>query len=142
MHQANGIYGFNGTYSWLSNMALVNILYEGARYSSVEHAYQAAKTLDLSERERIRACPNPFDAKKLGRKLLRVRPHWDSVKLGIMRALLLQKFKQQPFEGLLAATRGKYIEETNYWRDTYWGVYKGEGKNNLGNLIMGIRDGL
>lgn len=139
--QPNGIYGFKGEYAWLSNMAPCKIMYDGTMYSSVEHAYQASKTLDLSERERIRACPSPYDAKKLGRQLLRVRPSWDQVKLGIMRGLLLQKFHSEPYMSKLKATKG-YIEETNYWRDTFWGVYKGEGKNNLGVLIMGIRDGL
>ena len=61
-----------------------------------------------------------------------------------MRFLLEQKFNpnQNPdnYEKLIA-TEDKYLEETNWWGDTFWGKnLKGEGDNNLGKLLMTIRD--
>lgn len=37
-----------------------------------------------------------------------------------------------------------YIQEGNYWGDTFWGVdlKKREGENNLGKLVMEIREKL
>jgi predicted NAD-dependent protein-ADP-ribosyltransferase YbiA (DUF1768 family) len=32
-----------------------------------------------------------------------------------------------------------HIEEGNWWNDTFWGVCRGKGHNNLGKLIMQIR---
>lgn len=42
----------------------------------------------------------------------------------------------------LLNTGDAYIEETNKWGDTFWGVSKGIGENNLGKILMGIRDQL
>lgn len=137
----SSIHGFKGEYAFLSNMTPCRVLYDGASYNSVEHAYQAAKTLDPAKRLEIHACVSPYDAKKLGRKLLRIRPDWEDVKESVMYTLLTQKFSQEPYKVLLDGTKGRYIEETNNWRDTYWGVCNGVGSNVLGKLIMGIRDG-
>ncbi len=32
--------------------------------------------------------------------------------------------------------------EGNTWRDTFWGIYEGKGENNLGKLLMKIREEL
>ena len=41
---------FRGEYDFLSNFYKCNVEHEGVIYSSVENAFQAAKTLDLIER--------------------------------------------------------------------------------------------
>jgi predicted NAD-dependent protein-ADP-ribosyltransferase YbiA (DUF1768 family) len=76
---------------------------------------------------------------------------WDERKLYVMRDLLIQKFdpelNPENYEKLLE-TGDKYLEETNYWEDVYWGVHKtgaaeaGVGENHLGKLLMEIRDTL
>jgi ribA/ribD-fused uncharacterized protein len=76
--------------------------------------------------------------KRLGRKMV-LRDDWEEVKVDIMRDLLIQKFSQQPFRRLLLATGDSYLEETNTWNDTFWGVCNGKGKNQLGILLMEIR---
>ena len=41
---------------------------------------------------------------------------------------------------MLQETRDFYLEETNWWNDTFWGVCNRKGKNILGHLLMKIRD--
>lgn len=60
-----------------------------------------------------------------------------------MQFLLEQKFdpalNPQNAQRLLE-TGNKYLEETNWWGDTFWGKdLKGNGENTLGRLIMEIR---
>jgi predicted NAD-dependent protein-ADP-ribosyltransferase YbiA (DUF1768 family) len=41
---------------------------------------------------------------------------------------------------LLRGVEGEIVEE-NSWGDTFWGVSGGKGRNELGKLLMKIRDG-
>ena len=57
-----------------------------------------------------------------------------------MRAVVWAKFSQNPeLAKKLLATRDRYLEETNWWGDKTWGVYRGEGQNLLGKIIMDTR---
>ena len=132
---------FSGKYAFLSNFYQCLIYLDGASYSSVEHAFQAAKTLDSAERELIRHAPTAAMAKRLGRRA-RLRPDWDEVKLDVMEGLLRQKFDpDRNHYRLLQETAGRELIEGNNWRDFYWGVCSGVGENWLGKLLMKVRDG-
>ena len=61
----NTIDEFWGPYRWLSNFWMCDIVYEGIKYTSTEAAYQAAKTLDVSDRQMIANAPTPKQAKHL-----------------------------------------------------------------------------
>lgn len=142
-----GIYGFDGEYRFFSNFATVpgGVIYDGLNYLSTEAAYQAAKTLDKEIRAQFYFL-NGADAKKLGRTL-ELRPDWDEVKYGVMLDLTRQKYRVERFQALLLDTGEAYIQEDNYWHDTYWGVCtcsrcNGEGLNMLGKIIMKVRDEL
>lgn len=133
------IRGFFGDYRWLSNFHIAEVDFEGQTYTSSEAAYQAAKTLDLEKRKEFINI-TPGDSKKMGRTVS-LRPDWEAVKETVMYQILLSKFEKHPYlMQLLEDTGTKYLEETNYWDDTYWGVCKGLGKNRLGKLLMKIRD--
>lgn len=134
-----GIFGFFGKNRFLSNFAECIVFHEGWSYTSVEHAYQAAKTNNWEDKARIRNAASAGAAKKLGKEIV-IRDDWDDVKVSIMKDLLTQKFSQEPFKSLLIATDTLYIEETNYWNDTFWGVSREKGQNVLGNLLMQIRE--
>ncbi len=136
-----GIYGFFGPYRFLSNFAFVNVELDGEVYSSTEHAYQAAKSLDPEARAQIQRMTSPSDAKKLG-KLIRIRPDWDDVKWSVMYDLSCQKYAQAPFTQQLLDTHPLHLEETNTWGDRYWGVCRGSGQNQLGRILMSIRSTL
>ncbi len=53
------IASFRGEHGWLSNFFRVDVVLDGVTYRSVEHAFQAAKTLDAAERAKVAAAPSP-----------------------------------------------------------------------------------
>lgn len=138
----NIIDSFTGDYKFLSNFYPCKVKLDDVEYPSVEHAYQAAKTLDPDERKHFHRHPLPTagESKKLGRKL-KIRPDWESVKLKVMEDLLVQKFADEILKKQLQETGDAKLIEGNWWGDTFWGVdVKKGGKNHLGKLLMKIRD--
>lgn len=132
------ILGFFGDYRYLSNYQFVDVEFEGMKFRSTEHAYMAAKTLDLELRKHIASFDHPKEAKAFARTI-ELREDWDLIKFDIMKDLLIQKFAQEPFKSKLLSTGEAYLEETNTWGDIIWGVCKGKGQNNLGRILMEIR---
>jgi hypothetical protein len=92
-HQS--IESFRSEYHFLSNFALSPMTFSGKIWPTVEHVFQAAKTLDENEREQIRLAPSPGDAKKMGRRV-KLRHDWERIKHTVMKRTLLLKFKQNP----------------------------------------------
>jgi ribA/ribD-fused uncharacterized protein len=133
------IKSFSGDYSFLSNFYVSPVTFEGETYPSVEHAFQAAKSLDPIIRERIRTATTPGIAKKLGRAIKHLRLDWEQVKLDVMLTLLRAKFQNVNLVRQLLATGGANLVEGNTWNDHFWGVCNGEGKNHLGRLLMQVR---
>lgn len=137
---------FRGPYGFLSNMYSAPVVLDGLTYPSVEHAYQAAKTLDDAERKIIRENPDPVFAKKMGYKVKK-RPDWEKVRLEVMKELLQQKFQDPLLAQKLLDTNPEYIKEGNTWHDNFWGSCscpkcQDKGANHLGKLLMEIRDSL
>lgn len=129
---------FRGDYRFLSNFWLAFVVLDGIEYRSVEHAYQAAKTLDPTWRSSIRGCPTPGDAKRMGRRVP-MRKDWDDVKVDVMLDLLRQKFQHESLRWLLLDTGNEELVEGNDWGDKFWGRCRGEGLNLLGELLMQVR---
>lgn len=139
---ANRIDSFSGAHRFLSNFWPAQVALKGFAYPTVEHAYQAAKSLSQEHRAMIRTCRTPGDAKRLGKKIV-VRSDWDLVKLSVMTLLVTQKFfAHEDCRDLLLATGDAELIEGNHWGDTFWGVCRGEGQNHLGKIIMTVRDEL
>ena len=128
---------FQGNYRFLSNFSPVFVMFEGKSYLSVEHAYQAAKA-PAEEREPFRHC-TPGQAKRLGQKT-KLPTDWETRKVAVMFSLLTSKFSQDYLRGRLLATEDAELVEGNHWGDTFWGVCKGVGENNLGKLLMRVRE--
>jgi ribA/ribD-fused uncharacterized protein len=131
---------FKGEYEFLSNFYPATVSYEGEVYPPVEHAFQAAKTLNPQMRLKIRLS-NASGAKKLGRQL-DLRADWETIKVDVMRELLKAKFSDPELREKLKATGEEPLVEGNWWGDTFWGVCRGQGDNHLGVLLMEIRDSL
>jgi ribA/ribD-fused uncharacterized protein len=139
IHDQDNIKGFFGDYRWLSNFEACKVIYDGLEYPSSENAYQAAKSLDLEIKSQL-SNMSPSDSKKFSKKII-ARPDWDQVKRDIMFEICLDKFTRNPELGTkLIDTGDKYLEESNHWKDTFWGVCDGQGQNNLGKILMQIRD--
>ena len=132
------INSFTGIYQWLSNFYPSEVDLDGIIYQSLEQAYQAAKTTDHKERLKFLNI-TPAAAKKMGRKL-KIRDDWESIKIDVMYKLLQSKFSNQSLREKLLATGDHELIEGNYWGDVYWGVCRGSGENNLGKLLMRIRN--
>lgn len=140
---ADVINRFDGDYEFLSNFANTLIRDdEGIYYTTVEAAFQAAKTHDLELRRRM-ARFKPGEAKRFGRKV-DLRPDWEEVKDEVMYQFVKQKFSDNSFgyRDKLLATGDAELVEGNYWHDTYWGVCNGVGKNRLGKILMRVREEL
>lgn len=137
---------FRGQYRFLSNFALSPI--EGSHgliYPTVEHAFQAGKTLGLAERRRIAAAPTPADAKRIGR-CVALRSDWAAFRFVVMRAALDRKFALPGFRARLLETGDALLVEGNTWHDQCWGdcdcgrsACHRPGQNWLGHLLMETR---
>lgn len=136
------IRGFWNEYRFLSNFYPAQVEFEGIVYPTVEHAYQAAKTTNSDQRQNILSCSTPGAAKRAGRHVT-LRHDWETIKVDVMTALVLQKFTTNTtLKTWLVSTGDLYIEETNRHNDTYWGVCNGVGQNLLGHILMQVRDHL
>ena len=131
------INSFSGDHRFLSNFYPVEVVLDGVTYPSVEHAYQAAKTLDLEKRKEFLAL-SPGGAKRLGQRL-EIRQDWSDVKLSVMTRLNEQKYMQPDLRKKLCDTYPQEIVEGNTWGDTFSGVCNGKGSNHLGKILMAIR---
>ena len=129
---------FRGEFDWLSNFFKCQVEFEGMNFSNVEAAFQAAKCLDMKERERFFGLSGG-QAKRLGRRV-ELRSDWEEVKIDIMRRVLKSKFTQNPeLREKLIATGDTELIEGNNWGDTFYGVCRGVGENHLGKILMEIR---
>jgi hypothetical protein len=139
VHDENNIKGFFGDFRYLSNFEECEVYFEGVLYPSTEAAYQAAKSLNPEIRKKFLGLP-ANQTKKLGREI-KIREDWEDVKYDVMSSIVFDKFyRHLHLRKLLLETGDKYIEETNHWKDVYWGVCNGEGKNNLGKILIAIRE--
>lgn len=142
---------FKDSYRFLSNFWPAEVVYEGQKYRTVEHAYQAAKFPGRDDRYNIARESSPGYAKKTARFLSsiggRMRPDWNDVRIEIMRTLVWQKFTTYPgLRRLLLDTEDRPMIEGNRWGDTFWGVDLRDtnfpGENWLGRVLMDVRRAL
>lgn len=136
------ILNFRGPHRWLSNFYPVIIVAdwcgEPRTYGSVEHAYQAAKTLDPSWERYVREAPTPGAAKYRGQQVS-CRPQWDEIKIDVMLGMVRIKFACPFLSGQLLATGDAHLEEGNTHGDRFWGTVMGLGENHLGKILMQVR---
>lgn len=129
---------FDGKYRFLSNFADCRVVYGRVDYKNAEAAFQAQKTLDMDERERI-AEMDPGQAKRAGRRVS-LRHDWEDVKRAEMARIVAAKFRQDgDLARLLLETGSAELVEGNTWNDTFWGVCRGKGQNWLGRILMALR---
>lgn len=141
------IANFHGRWGFLSNFHPSGMNWEGIRYSTAEHAFNAGKTLDLDERLRISCVQTPGMAKKMGRRVA-LRPEWETkARYDVMWSVLWFKFAPYPVRvDALLSTGDAYLIEGNTWHDQHWGNCRcgrpaciEPGANHLGRLLMEMR---
>lgn len=136
------IMSFSGANRWLSNFWAVSINREGVTYSSVEHAYMAAKS-DDPEWKRVCATTAAPGAVKRASRTITLRDGWDALKVDVMLDCLRLKFYQPDMAAKLLSTGDALLVEGNTWGDVFWGVdirrNPPAGANTLGQLLMHVR---
>lgn len=139
--------GFYGEYRWLSNFHLVDLPYKGLIYPSSEHLYQALKVIGTNPEaaEKVRLASSPNKARLAGREVP-LPTNWEEVKLSKMEETLRIKFAKETELGeMLKATGTALLEPKIWWHDCFFEKCicekcGGKGENNLGKLLMKIRD--
>jgi len=115
--------------------------FEGIVFDTAEHAFQAAKTDSVTERDSMSEM-TVRGVREYARSLDIDTYDWDSRKYFVMQNVLKEKFKQNPdLAKQLADIKGdiKMISS----RDSFWGTGPdGNGENNLGEILSKIRDEL
>lgn len=140
---------FDADYAFLSNFYEHKFNYNAQTFATSEHAFQAAKCVNVSEAEWVRAANTPGVAKRRGRQIS-LRDDWELVKDQIMYDILIAKFSDPELRAKLIATGDAELIEGNNWHDNYWGVcscgtsrcLNKTGKNMLGKTLMRIRSEL
>jgi ribA/ribD-fused uncharacterized protein len=138
---------FDGKYAFLSNFYESPIEIEGISYPTVEHAFQAMKTLDNKERLAISKLDTPGKAKRAGRKVA-LREDWEEIKNKVMYDCVYTKFSDPQLKQMLLDTAPAHLEEGNTWHDNCWGNCHCEkcknipGENRLGNTLTKVREEL
>lgn len=140
-----------GEYGFLSNLWRCPVSFEGILFDSSEAAYQYGKPKDPKVREWLSKAPYPRFTAFVGHSLnvkYDVVPGWNpskrrglpGIKFARMRAVVLQKFRENPELGeKLMATGDKQLLEVSK-TDSTWGIGKnGDGKNMLGVILMETR---
>jgi ribA/ribD-fused uncharacterized protein len=148
------VFGFFEQYRFLSNFFQCNVWYDGLPWPSAEHAYVVAKCDDsyYAGFEKFPRYDNkkyetiidmtPSQVKKWGQKV-NLREDWEDVKLEIMYEICYSKFEHNDIlKQKLLDTGDRFLIEANNWNDSFWGydVKKKQGENNLGKILMKVRD--
>lgn len=130
---------------FLSNMYPCDIYIDGIRYSSAENFYMSMKFGGVNDTisYELRNCPPKMSKIIANKNKNLIRDDWHDIKVSVMKIAVTAKFTQNTDILLkLFSTEEDYLEERNDWYDTFWGTYKGNGKNMLGKILMEVRDNL
>ncbi len=132
-------------YGAFSNLYPRPIEFEGRKFPTSEHAYQAGKAQKAKVREWILSAPTPALAAMAAHGLYvwDVVPDWAKIKFDRMRAVLRAKFDQHAdLKELLMSTGNARLVESgtvNNAVNRLWGEVDGKGENMLGVMLMELR---
>ena len=152
----NSISSFKGEHFFLSNFYESPILinYGGTEYTmpTGEHCFHAMKmaAAEMTEPEKhdwlaaMSKAKSPSEAKRLGRSIRIDTEKWDQISYGCMARTVYLKFSQNcDLADKLRATAPAPLIEGTTWGDRLWGVdERGNGKNQLGEILMELREKL
>jgi len=118
-------------------------------WPTVEHYYQAQKSLDPAYREAVHRAATPDKAKRLSVSWFKAatgrapRDDWQDIKVDVMRRADEAKFRQnmELAELLLTTGSAELIEDSPH--DAFWGTGEdGSGLNWAGRVLMEVREKL
>ena len=123
-----------------------NLFIGNIKWKTSEHYFQASKFAGTPYFNCVSTLPSPRDAFKFSRErnVQRwIHPNWQSIKLTVMRRVLVEKFSQDEtlLKILLKTGNAQLVEHTK--NDRFWGDGgDGSGENHLGRLLVLVRDQL
>lgn len=132
-------------YGAFSNLFQRSITFEGRKFPTAEHAYQAGKAKSKKVREWILSAPAPSLVAMAAHGLYtwNVISNWSQIKYARMRKVLHAKFSQhEDLRRLLLSTaNARLIEAPTVDNEVSrtWGEINGKGRNVLGVLLMDLR---
>ncbi len=132
-------------YGAFSNLYRREIEFEGEKFATSEHAYQAGKARKPEVRKWLMEAPSPalLAMAAHGLYVWDINSDWSKVKFDRMKRVLLAKFTQhQDLKQLLICTgKARLVESATVDNavNRLWGEVNGVGKNKLGELLMEVR---
>lgn len=129
-----------GDYEFLAMTYNHPITVDGLTYTNAEAAFWAQRIADKNARVKLTRL-SPMKARA---KALQAYPidDWDEIKDDILKHILEIKFSDDVLKKKLLDTGSMKILNNNTYRDEYYGIYNGKGKNILGKMIMNLRESL
>ncbi|RID97146.1 NADAR family protein [Simplicispira hankyongi] len=132
-------------YGALSNLYRREIEFEGEKFATSEHAYQAGKARKPEVRKWLMEAPSPalLAMAAHGLYVWDINSDWSKIKFDRMKRVLQAKFTQHEDlkELLLSTGTARLVESAtvNNAVNRLWGEVNGVGKNKLGELLMEVR---
>ncbi len=135
------IFFYEHEYYVFSNFSSFAIEWKGNLCMTSEHAYHTEKFEDESIKAEIRATRSAHDSQKVSHLYKdKYHPHWNEIKVGIMKEILYAKLEQHPYVMKKLLESGDRLLVEDSWRDDFWGWGPNkDGQNHLGKLWMEIR---
>ena len=130
----------------LDNFASFAVDYQGRRWPTSEHAYQASHFFETAPElaDEIYKARSAHEAYKIAKANAdKVPDDWHDIKVGIMEEIVRAKCEQNPYvkQKLLDTGDLDIIEDSP--KDNFWGWGKDrDGRNELGRVWMRLRDEL
>ncbi len=132
-------------YGVFSNLYRREIEFEGEKFATSEHAYQAGKARKPEVRKWLMEAPSPalLAMAAHGLYVWDINSDWSKIKFDRMKRVLLAKFTQhEDLKQLLLSTgTARLVESATVDNavNRLWGEVNGVGKNKLGELLMEVR---
>ena len=136
----DSITALKGDYEYLAMTYNYPITVDNITYTNAEAAFWAQRIMDKKARNKL----SRLSAMKARAKALQAEPidDWDETKDDILKKVLEIKFSDEQLKKKLLSTGTAKIVNNNTYRDDYYGVYNGKGKNMLGKMLMELRESL
>lgn len=135
-------------YGAFSNLYRREIEFEGEKFATSEHAYQAGKARKPEVRKWLMEAPSPalLAMAAHGLYVWDINSDWSKIKFDRMKRVLQAKFTQHDDlkQLLLSTGTARLVESATVDNavNRLWGEVNGVGKNKLGELLMEVRDEL
>jgi len=129
-----------------SNFSSFAVDWNGRRWQTSEHAYQAAHFIETDPKlyEKIYKCRSAHEAFKIAKANADKAPkNWHDIKVKMMEEIVALKLAQNPYvkKKLLQTEDLLLVEDSP--KDSFWGWGPDrKGRNELGKIWMKLRDNL